>query len=271
MEVLGPNDSADKFKEKLRRIREYLDSLSVKRNRTKRKKVENDTNEQIEEVFDNDNSSEKQEDSFDDEWNNWEDERENDWEEDSENNGWDNNSWDSDNEEWDDEWDEEWDQWSQSWNGWWNWWKQWKSSKSKSKEKKSEFETPPEDRDEYIPQDSEIWEAMGEQSRFAEIYPPFLGYYAKWKKSYFNRETNLWSKRKALSQFTHKLPEWTKKYAYTWVITKWINAIPLPDLAWPDTFTLHSTWKSAPEFHVDQNGCVYLVSNEKQFVSFNFW
>ena len=277
MEVLGPNDSADKFREKLKRIREYLNSLSVKRNRTKRKKVEDDINEQIEEVFDKD-SSEKQEDSFSDKWNQWEDEREdgweesdNDWEENSENNGWDNNSWDSDTEEWDDEWDEEWNQWSQSWNGWWNWWKQWKSSKSKSKENKSEFETPPEDRDEYIPQDSEIWEAMGEQSRFAEIYPAFLWYYAQWKKSYFNRETNLWSKRKTLSQLTHKLPEWTKKYAYTWVITKWINAIPLPDLAWPDTSTLHSTWKSAPEFHVDQNGCVYLVSNEKQFVSFNFW
>jgi hypothetical protein len=67
MEVLGPNDSVDKFKEKLRRIREYLNSLSVKRNRTKRKKVEDDINEQIEEVFDNDNSSEKQEDSFSDE------------------------------------------------------------------------------------------------------------------------------------------------------------------------------------------------------------
>jgi hypothetical protein len=66
MEVLGPNDSADKFREKLKRIREYLNSLSVKRNRTKRKKVEDNINEQIEEVFDKD-SSEKQEDSFSDE------------------------------------------------------------------------------------------------------------------------------------------------------------------------------------------------------------
>ena len=65
MEVLGQNDSADKFREKLKRIREYLSSLSVKRNRTKRKKVEDNINEQIEEVFDKD-FSEKQEDSFSD-------------------------------------------------------------------------------------------------------------------------------------------------------------------------------------------------------------
>ena len=55
----------NKFREKLKRIREYLNSLSVKRNRTKREKVEDDINEQIEEVFDKD-SSEKQEDSFSD-------------------------------------------------------------------------------------------------------------------------------------------------------------------------------------------------------------
>jgi hypothetical protein len=57
MEVLGPNDTADKFKEKLRRIREYLDSLSVKRNKKKRERVEDDIIDQIEEVFDDDNSS----------------------------------------------------------------------------------------------------------------------------------------------------------------------------------------------------------------------
>ena len=259
MEVLWPNNSNNEFKEKIRRIREYIESLFRKRNKKKREKVEDDIIDQIEEVLDDDESEKTDEEDFSgDEGNDSED---------SENQEW-NNGWDSEEEDW----DEELNQWSQSWNGWWKWWKSWQQWKSKwGQNKKSEFETPPEDSDEYIPQDSEIWEAMGEQSRFAEIYPPFLGYYAKWKKSYFNRETNLWSKRKSLSLLTHKLPEWTKKYAYTWVITKWVNAIPLPDLAWPDTFTLHSTWRSVPEFQVDQNGCVYLISNEKQFVSFNFW
>ena len=272
MEILWPNNSNNEFKEKIRKIKEYIESLFRKRNKKKREKVEDDIIDQIDEVFDDDNFPKKidEEDFSEDEESDWGDSKEQEW-----NNSWNNNSESSEDDEWDEDWDEEWNQWSQSWNSWWKWWKswqKWKSWKSKSgQNKKSEFETPPEDSDEYIPQDSEIWEAMGEQSRFAEIYPPFLGYYAKWKKSYFNRETNLWSKRKSLSPLSYKLPEWTKKYAYTWVITKWINAIPLPDLARPDTFTLHSTWKSAPEFHVDQNGCVYLVSNEKQFVSFNFW
>ena len=269
MEVLWPNNSNNEFKEKIRKIKEYIESLFRKRNKKKREKVEDDTIDQIEEVLDDDNIHEKldEEDFSEDEENDSDDSKNQEWD-----NEW-NNDWDdnSEDEEWDGEW-EEWNQGSESWNGWWKWWKSWQQWKSKwGKNKKSEFETPPEDSDEYIPQDSEIWEAMGEQSRFAEIYPPFLGYYAKWKKSYFNRETTLWSKRKSLSPLTHKLPEWTKKYAYTWVITKWVNAIPLPDLAWPDTFTLHSTWRSVPEFQVDQNGCVYLISNEKQFVSFNFW
>lgn len=138
------------------------------------------------------------------------------------------------------------------------------------KEKKREFDTPPEDQDEYIPQDSEFGEALWEQSRFAEVYPPFLWYYSQWKKSYFDRETNLWSKKKQLSPFSHVLPEGIKKYTYTWVITAWVNAIPLPEGAWPDTNSLCVQW-DIPEFKVDQNGCVYLVSKKKQFVSFNFW
>ena len=136
---------------------------------------------------------------------------------------------------------------------------------------KKDFELPSEDQDEYIPHDSEFWEAMGESSRFAEIYPPFLWYYSKWKKSYFNRETNLWSKKKVLSSFSHKLNKGEKHYTYTWVITEWITAIPLPELAWPDTDSLQSQFKDIPEFKVDQNWCVYLISKKKQFVSFNFW
>lgn len=153
---------------------------------------------------------------------------------------------------------------NESWKGDWE-------NNNPKKEEKGEFEIPPEDQDEYIPRDSEFGEAMWEQSRFAEVYPPFLWYYVQWKKSYFNRETNLWSKKKQLKPFSHKLPKWIKTYTYAWVITAWKNAIPLPDLAWPDTGSLCVNWKSVPEFQVDQNGCVYLISKEKQFVSFNFW
>ena len=63
----------------------------------------------------------------------------------------------------------------------------WETEQKPEEEQKQEFDIPPEDRDEYIPRDSEFWEALWEESRFAEVYPPFLWYYVQWKKSYFDR------------------------------------------------------------------------------------
>lgn len=134
-------------------------------------------------------------------------------------------------------------------NEWWSSSTEGQSQKPQDENtKKSDFEVPPEDQDEYIPHDSEIGEALWEQSRFAEVYPPFLWYYAQWKKSYFNRDTNLWSKKAQRKPFNHVLPEWIKRYTYTWVITSWRNAIPLPEYAWPDTTTLHASGRTVPEF-----------------------
>ena len=212
-------------KETIKKIKDYIDSLTDKRFRKRRNKIEEDTSKSLDDTLD---------DSKSDLWEDW-------WE------------WDEDPDWW----------WTTNDN------EQNKRNQDENT-KKSDFEIPPEDQDEYIPQDSEIGEALGEQSRFAEIYPPFLWYYTQWKKSYFNRDTNLWSKKAVRKPFSHVLPEWIKKYTYTWVVTEWINAIPLPEWAWPDTTTLHSS-KSTPEFQVDQNWCIYLISKEKQFVNFSFW
>ena len=233
-----------KYKESIQKLKDYLKSLFFKKHEKDTKKISDATKDQLTAVISDENINEEKNSTN---WGTNTSDLEKSW------------TWESSTE----------DTQGNSQKGNWEWGQQ--NRNNGNNEKKWEFEIPPEDQDEYIPTDSEFGEAMWEQSRFAEIYPPFLGYYSKWKKSYFNRETNLWSKRKILTSLTHKLPEWIKKYTYTWVITKWINAIPLPDLAWPDTSTLHSTWKSAPEFQIDQNGCVYLVSKEKQFVSFNFW
>lgn len=217
----------EEWKEKLQKIKDYLDSLLRKTFKKRQKKVKDWVTRWIEEIFDE-----------------WERDDTNVWPEESQIEI--DESWTSENRD---------------------------NSGTKYQDentKKSDFDIPPEDQDEYIPQDSEFGESMWEQSRFAEVYPPFLWYYTKWKKSYFNRETNLWSKKKQLRPFSHILPEWIKRYTYTGVITAWINAIPLPEGAWPDTSTLHMHWRTVPEFQVDQNWCVYLVSNEKQFVSFNF-
>lgn len=132
------------------------------------------------------------------------------------------------------------------------------------------FELPQEDRDEYVPQDSEFWEALGESPRFAEIHPPFLGYYAQGKKSYFNKETNLRSKKKILSNLEHTLSEWCTIHTYAGVLTSGTNAIPLPDGALPDINSLCFHGKYPPAFQIDQNNCVYLTSKEKQYVSFSF-
>jgi len=215
----------EEWKEKLQRIKDYLNSLLVKTFKKRQKKVKDGVTRWIEEIFDEwekDDTDDLLDDShieIDESWT-------------SENNDAQNQDEDT---------------------------------------KKSDFDIPPEDKDEYIPQDSEIWETMWEQSRFAEIYPPFLWYYTQWKKSYFNRETNLWSKKKQLRPFSHILPEGIKKYTYVWAITVWPNAIPLPEWARPDTASLEISWKTIPEFQVDQNWCVYLISKEKQFVSFKFW
>ena len=237
METFKDRESQIKWEEAIKKIQEYLDSLRLKKNKKNIEKFSDKTSKELSETI-----SQDKEDNYDEEDNTQLDNSE------------EKESW---NDAWDNEWENNWETWWQSQNNWEN-------------EKKEEFEIPPEDQDEYIPRDSEFGEAMWEQSRFAEIYPPFLWYYAQWKKSYFDRNTNLWSKRKKLSPFNHKLPEWTKKYTYTWVITSWINAIPLPDWARPDTWSLCSQWRS-PEFQIDQNGCIYLISKQKTLISFNFW
>ena len=242
MESFENRDSQLRWEQSIKKIKEFLQSLILKKHKKKRKKILDVTNDDLIDII-GQNGFEKL-DIEEEQWN-------------------------SESEDWE-SWEKFWG--NEDWNKWfWEWWEDGKSSgQTQENEKKSEFDIPPEDQDEYIPKDSEFGEALGEQSRFAEVYPPFLWYYAQWKKSYFDRNTNLWSKKKQLRPFNHKLPEWIKKYTYTWVITSWINAIPLPEWAWPDTNSLCVQWNSIPEFQVDQNGCVYLISKQKQFVSFNF-
>ncbi len=141
---------------------------------------------------------------------------------------------------------------------------------SKDTPQKWGFELPPEDQDEYIPQDSEFGESIGESPRFAEVYPPYLGYYAQGKKSYFTPQTNLWSKKKQLSLCDHDIPHGTPLLSYAGFIQAGITAIPLPSESLPHTPSLQYQGTVAPLFHVDQNNCVYLVSKEKQAVSFQF-
>jgi hypothetical protein len=132
------------------------------------------------------------------------------------------------------------------------------------------FELHQEDNDEYIPRDSEFGEAIGESPRFAEVFPAYTWYYTQGKKSYFDPQTNLRSKKKKLSILEHSITKSSQKYNYAWYLQAGITAIPLPDWALPDTTTLRYHGSQAPIFHIDQNNCVYLVSKKKQAVSFHF-
>lgn len=142
--------------------------------------------------------------------------------------------------------------------------------KEDQKPHESKLESAPEDQDEYIPRNSEFWESLGETNRFGEIYPPFLGYYTQGKKSYFNPHTNLRSKKKKLSDITNILNTWVQKYNYAGIIKPGTSSIPLPEGALPDTESLCFDGSKPPLFQIDQNNCIYLISERQQRISFDF-
>ena len=152
-------------------------------------------------------------------------------------------------------------------------WKAWNSEKKKSKwnnSPKTNEEIPVQDQDSYIPKDMEFWESEWESSRFAVVYPFLRWKYSTGKLSYFAPSTNLWSKKRHLQPLTHSLEEGKRRYTYAWFIVPWVNAMPLPTWALPDTSSLIVKGKSFPTFSIDQNGCVYLSSPEKMWISFDF-
>ncbi len=138
-------------------------------------------------------------------------------------------------------------------------------------------QTPPsqeqhfQDQDEYMPQDTEFWESMWTSPRFAEIYPAYSGYYISGKKSYFDPNTNLWAKKKQLTDIHNNLDTKQKKYTYAWVIPKWLVGLPLPGNSLPDPSSLVYNGNTPPIFRVDQNNCLYFESFEKQYISFDFY
>lgn len=157
------------------------------------------------------------------------------------------------------------------WSAWHSWSSWGKNKGNKATPFKPREEIPVEDQDSYIPKDMEFWESEWEPSRFAVVYPFLRGKYSTWKLSYFESSTNLWSKKRKLQPLIHSLEDWKWRYTYAWCIVPWVNAMPLPTWALPDTESLVVKWKSFPTFSIDQNGCVYLSSTEKMWVSFKFW
>ena len=157
----------------------------------------------------------------------------------------------------------------------WMPWGTWSSLKGNKRGKSIPFwpreDVPVEDQDSYIPKNMEFWESEWEPSRFAVVYPFYRGKYSTWKLSYFTPSTNLWSKKRKLQPLKHSLEDWSRRYTYAWCIVPWVNAMPLPTWALPDTESLVVKGRTFPSFSMDQNGCVYLSSTEKMWISFEFW
>nr|MDD3720710.1 transglutaminase domain-containing protein [Candidatus Gracilibacteria bacterium] len=139
------------------------------------------------------------------------------------------------------------------------------------KRKLDKYESHLEDQDEYIPHDMEFGENLDEESRFAEISPGFIGYFTSGKKSYFDNITNLWSKKKNLNPLNHQIDTTKRSYSYAGTLPKGTTSIPLPEGSLPDINSIHFTGKTTPIFQIDQNNCLYITSQEKQYISFKFY
>lgn len=142
---------------------------------------------------------------------------------------------------------------------------------SKKENTQDKLDLHSKDNDEYIPQDMEIGESMWKPKRFAEIFPPFIWYYTTGKKSYFDSNTNLWSKKKQLKDIDIPTNINTNSHNYSGIIPDGITAIALPEWSLPDINTISYSWNIPPYFQTDQQNCIYLISEEKQYVSFNFY
>lgn len=132
------------------------------------------------------------------------------------------------------------------------------------------FSLAPEDRDEYIPQDMEIWESMWEAPHIFEISPYLQGYYTWGRKSYYDEGRLIWSKKKNLTWFSGNVDKTKSSYTFSWRVWVWIISIPLPNNALPDIDSLVSTNKSV-KFYIDQNSCIYIKSKSKWELAFDFY
>jgi hypothetical protein len=68
----------------------------------------------------------------------------------------------------------------------------------------------------------------------------------------------------------HKTENGKQLFSYVGYVQSGITAIPLPETAMPDTFSLVYHGKDMPLFQRDQNYCIYITSKSKQIISFQF-
>ncbi|MBI4835993.1 MAG: hypothetical protein HY817_01920 [Candidatus Abawacabacteria bacterium] len=98
---------------------------------------------------------------------------------------------------------------------------------------------------------------------------PLLGYYCRGHKSYFDKNTLTWSKKKVLGPYTRSVPG-DHRFAITGYVTTGITAIPIPDGYELDASKLTVSGGVKVDLLRDQNGCFYAQSSSPVEISVEF-
>ncbi len=132
---------------------------------------------------------------------------------------------------------------------------------------------PPEDNDEYHTPSGDK-ENQGKQEKgpgnyFFKIEPPLQGYYASGKKSYFDVDRKVWSKKKQTTEYAGTTFQKDTVYEMDGATKGGIVSIPLPTGYAIDQNTLKHKGEKLKILR-DQNGCFYIETSGPSSFSFSF-
>jgi len=131
---------------------------------------------------------------------------------------------------------------------------------------------PPEDSDEYHTPDPQNFgknKEKGPGSYYFEIEPPLSGYYASGRKSYFDVDRKVWSKKKQLSAFTGTSLEKKSVHNIKGFTKGGIISLPLPAGYAVENSSVKYSGKDL-EILRDQNGCFYIKTDSTGQFSMSF-
>lgn len=135
---------------------------------------------------------------------------------------------------------------------------------------------PPEDSDEYhTPPPGQSGgssqEKGGSTQVYFEIRPPLGGYYVQGRKSYYDVDRKVWSKRKQLTPYSTSLSAFSAdRHQISGHISGSLTALPLPKTFALDISTLKADSGGAISVFRDQNGCFYLQADRPTRFSIDF-
>lgn len=121
---------------------------------------------------------------------------------------------------------------------------------------------PPDDADEYhTPPPGAAGESREKQAArpIFEITPPLAGRYASGRKSYFDRKTLTWSKKKKLLPYAAAAVG-GKRHRLSGALDRGLKSLPLPVGYALDAASLNVSGAKAELFR-DQNGCAYIQAD----------